>query len=161
MIIGWASIPGWFLSPDEGKRGRRLASRRRVPMAFDYGARAASNRVSRFVWNLIPLRRVVKSRYIARQKANGRTSHPLDASRPTRRRRFSYAIAINRTYVTFSTFQLYWIGRGYGAIDNVCHARCDYRGGFFEMSYVMCEVLAFCFDKNFRVMFLLCISRKI
>lgn len=62
----------WLLSPDEGET--RVVARRgrcRVPMALDYVVWAASNRVSRFVWNLIPLRRVVKSRYIARRKPDG------------------------------------------------------------------------------------------
>lgn len=121
---------GWFLSLFvEEKRGRvgrwheKRDDRRCVPMALDYVARSASNRVSRFVWNLIPLREGSWNQDIWRGRNHtGRQATPSARRTRRRRRRFSFAVAINRTYVTFSTFQLYWIDRAVNAIDSVTRA---------------------------------------
>lgn len=127
---------GWFLSLAEGNEGGTTTrdatqpARRCVPMALDYVARAASNRVSRFVWNLIPLREGSWNQDIwrGRNRAGGRATPSTRRSR-RRRCRFSFAVAINRTYVAFSTFQLYWIGRAAPLARSIAwHARRDYRG---------------------------------
>lgn len=131
MIIGGAhqsrgvvSLSLWRRETWEGATmAREHSDRRCVPMALDYVARSASNRVSRFVWNLIPLREGSWNQDTWRGgNRTGEQATPSARRTRRRRRRFSFAVAINRTYVTFSTFQLYWIGRAVSAIDSVTRA---------------------------------------
>lgn len=134
MIIGgdqWSR--GVVSLPGEGTRrvGRRHETRRdRRWRSHGFGLRRPSRVEPSFpicVEPDTPARRVVKSRYMARQKPNRRAGHPLDArrtcTRRRRRRRFSFAVAINRTYVTFfPPFSYIGSAAPLSAIDSVTRA---------------------------------------
>lgn len=140
MIIGGARSWGVVsLSPEKGNEGgmtvrdARRPRARCVPMALDYVGRSASNRVSRFVWNLIPLREGSWNQDIwcGRNRTDGRAS-PLpphlsgrvvlvdvDSRSPS--------LSIERTSL-FPPFN--YIGSAMPLARSIVrHARCDYRDG--------------------------------
>lgn len=131
MIIGWAPIPGGGFSPlTRGKTrvGRRLnAARHRrccVPMALDYvSPEPHRTEFPDLCGTWYPCEGSWNQDILRGGKRTGGRATPSARRTRRRRRRFSYAVAINRTYVTFSTFQLYWIGRGCSAIDSACATR--------------------------------------